>query len=78
MLKMGLASLFMLIPALTLDTFLRIKTNDTVWQALIEQWPMGLMVLLGAVITLAYQSSVVAVTAHIGAVSVGILHQILT
>lgn len=78
MVKMGLATLFMLIPALTLDTFLHIQTNDTVWQALQEQWLMGLMVLLGAFITLVYQSSIVAVTANIGAVSVGILHQMLT
>ncbi len=75
---MALASMFMFIPALVLDTFLHIKTNDTVWQALKDQWPMALMVLLGACITLVYQSSVVAVTAHTGAVSVGILHQILT
>jgi len=78
MIKMGLATLFMLIPALVLDTFLKINTNDTVWQALREQWLMGIMVMVGALLTLVYQSSIVAVTANVGAVTVGILHQILT
>ncbi|KAL0491945.1 GDP-fucose transporter [Acrasis kona] len=78
MVKMSLASIFILIPALVLDTFLKIQTNDTVWQALRDNWIMSLVVLAGALLTLTYQTSVVAVTANLRVISVGVLHQMIT
>jgi len=80
MLKMGMAAMFMLVPALIVETLVPLvneRFSDVVWQALVEQWPMALVTLGGVLVTLLYQSAIVAFTTHGQAISVGLVHQLV-
>jgi len=74
MFKMLISSLFILIPSIILETIL---THPNFWQSIISQWGMSFLIVAGVLITLAYQSSVVALTSQSKAISVGTLHQFI-
>ena len=71
---MILSSIWMIGPAIVLESIIK-KPNF--WMALNSQWLMIFLIIAGVLITLVYQSSVVAVTSQTKAISVGILHQLL-
>lgn len=74
MFKMLIGSVFMTVPALILDT---ITKSPTIWEALFSNWEMNWVLIGGVIITLMYQSAVVAVTSQQPAITVGVLHQLL-
>lgn len=74
MFKMLIGSIFMVVPALILET---IAKRPTVWEVLFTNWEMNLILVGGVIVTLMYQSAVVAVTSQQPAITVGVLHQLL-
>lgn len=80
MLKMGMAAAFMFLPAFIMETLIPALSDhpeNIVWQAFIDQWPMALVCLGGVLVTMLYQSAIVAFTTHSQAISVGIVHQMI-
>ncbi|KAG2388144.1 hypothetical protein C9374_000994 [Naegleria lovaniensis] len=78
MVKMFIAALFMLIPALVMETILPFAdSKPTVWQVMFTRLDMFGLVLGGVLVTLIFQSSVLALTVYSKAISVGLIQQFL-
>jgi drug/metabolite transporter (DMT)-like permease len=74
MMKMLMSSVLIFIPAVVLEMII-FKPNF--WQAIIEQWQMFPLILLGVVFTLMYQSAVVGASSQTKAMNLGVIHQFL-
>ena len=78
MVKMFMATLFIVIPALAMETIVPFAdAKVTVWQILFTKLDMLVMVLGGVLITLLFQGSILSLTVYSKALSVGIIQQFM-
>jgi len=78
MVKMFMAAGFILIPALAMETIVPFaEGKQTVWQVMFTHLDMLGLVMGGVLVTLMFQSAVLALTVHSRALSVGLIQQFL-